>query len=105
MHVFLEESTFLVRLRSYGNASSATSVGSRRSRPLQKKMARRFTSRVGPSWAKMRTTREVRVTLGRPHSRGNAIVLPLTWKAGLTATFLFLTESWRWLPSIPNGAG
>ena len=37
--------------------------------------------RVGPSWAGRQMTRKVRVTLGPPHNRGMAIVVPLSWQA------------------------
>jgi len=37
--------------------------------------------RIGPSWAGGRVTREVAVTLGPPHVRGNARIVPLVWGA------------------------
>jgi hypothetical protein len=37
--------------------------------------------RVGPSWANMQAARQVRVTVGRPHGLGDAIVVPLSWRA------------------------
>lgn len=47
--------------------------------------------RIGPSWAAVRVTREVRVTLGPPHDWGDALVLPLAWEAsGLRALFPLL---------------
>jgi hypothetical protein len=82
VHVFLEESVDVsrpfevVRERLLGDVSWFGPFAT-----AAKEDGEALYLRVGPSWAKMRTTREVRVTLGRPHSRGNAIVLPLTWKA------------------------
>ena len=37
--------------------------------------------RIGSSWAGARLAREVQVTLGPPHNRGSAIVVPLSWRA------------------------
>jgi hypothetical protein len=37
--------------------------------------------RIGPSWASGRAGRKVRVTLGPPHDRGDALVVPLSWKS------------------------
>ena len=37
--------------------------------------------RIGPSWAAGHVTREVRVTLGLPRDRGDAIVVPFSWEA------------------------
>ncbi|MGA3215058.1 MAG: hypothetical protein ABSD97_05125 [Acidimicrobiales bacterium] len=37
--------------------------------------------RIGPSWASGRAARKVRVTLGPPHDRGDALVVPLSWKS------------------------
>ncbi|HUZ40671.1 MAG TPA: hypothetical protein VMU68_04680 [Acidimicrobiales bacterium] len=43
---------------------------------------------IGPTWAGGLVTREVEVTLGRTHERGEALVVPLVWKAtGLTGMF------------------
>ncbi|MGO9581736.1 MAG: hypothetical protein ACLP36_02915 [Acidimicrobiales bacterium] len=37
--------------------------------------------RIGPSWASGRAARKVRVTLGPPHDRGDALVIPLSWRS------------------------
>ncbi len=37
--------------------------------------------RVGPAWAGEHLARKVSVTLGAPHNRGKAIVVPLSWQA------------------------
>jgi hypothetical protein len=37
--------------------------------------------RIGPSWASGRASRTVRVTLGQPHERGDALVIPLAWRS------------------------
>jgi len=36
--------------------------------------------RIGPSWAGGRLTRDVRVTIGPPRNRANALVIPLAWE-------------------------
>jgi len=36
--------------------------------------------RVGPGWAPARVAREVLVTLGSPHDRGDALVVPIAWE-------------------------
>ena len=40
--------------------------------------------RVGTPWTGGPLARKVRVTLGPPHNRGQAIVVPLSWKATTT---------------------
>jgi hypothetical protein len=46
---------------------------------------------IGPTWAGGLVTREVEVTLGPTHERGEALVVPLVWKAtGLTGMFPML---------------
>jgi len=37
--------------------------------------------RAGPLWAGAQVSRKVRVTLGPPHDRGEAIVVPISWRA------------------------
>ena len=37
--------------------------------------------RVGPSWASGRVAHEVRATLGPPHERGDAVVVPVSWES------------------------
>lgn len=47
--------------------------------------------RIGPSWAAGQVTREVRVTLGSPRERGDALVVPFAWEAtGLRTLFPLL---------------
>jgi hypothetical protein len=50
-------------------------------------------TRVGPSWVGGRLAREVRVSLGQPHERGDALVVPILWAS---------TELSRFFP-ILNG--
>jgi hypothetical protein len=46
---------------------------------------------IGPTWAGGLVTREVEVTLGPTHERGESLVVPLVWKAtGLTGVFPML---------------
>ena len=37
--------------------------------------------RIGPTWASGRAARKARVTLGPPHDRGDALVVPLSWQS------------------------
>jgi hypothetical protein len=37
--------------------------------------------RIGPTWASGRAARNVRVNLGVPHERGEALVVPLAWRS------------------------
>ena len=37
--------------------------------------------RIGPTWARGRAARSVKVTLGIPHDRGAALVMPLAWQS------------------------
>ena len=37
--------------------------------------------RIGPTWASGRARRTVRVSLGEPHERGDALVVPLAWQS------------------------
>ena len=37
--------------------------------------------RLGPTWVSGRAARKVRVTLGVPHERGQALVVPLAWRS------------------------
>jgi len=37
--------------------------------------------RIGPTWASGRAARKVKVTLGVPHERGEALVVPLAWRS------------------------
>ncbi|HVB50333.1 MAG TPA: hypothetical protein VND89_01135 [Acidimicrobiales bacterium] len=46
---------------------------------------------IGPTWAGGLVTREVEVTLGPTHERGEALVVPLVWRAtGLAGIFPIL---------------
>jgi len=47
--------------------------------------------RIGPSWGTGQMTREVRMTLGPPRDRGDALVVPFAWEAtGLRTLFPLL---------------
>jgi hypothetical protein len=37
--------------------------------------------RIGPTWVSGRAARKVKVTLGSPHDRGEALVVPLSWRS------------------------
>ena len=57
---------------------------------------------IGPTWAGGLVTREVEVTLGPTHERGESLVVPLVWKAtGLTGVFPMLNGD---LELAPLGA-
>jgi len=59
--------------------------------------------RIGPSWTAGRLTREVRVTLGTPHERGDALVIPLAWEpSGLRALFPVLDGDIELAPIGPG---
>jgi hypothetical protein len=58
---------------------------------------------IGPTWAGGLVTREVEVTLGPTHQRGEAIVVPLVWKAtGLTGMFPMLNGDLELAPLGPE---
>jgi len=82
VHVFLEESVDVscsfeaVRGRCLGDENWFAPFAA-----AAKEDGEALYLRVGPSLANLQTTHEVRVTLGPPHSRGDAIVLSITWKA------------------------
>jgi len=44
--------------------------------------------RIGPSWVAGRVAREVRVTLGLHHDRGDALIVPLAWEPSGLPTLL-----------------
>jgi len=59
--------------------------------------------RIGPAWSAGRVSREVRVHLGPPHRRGDALVVPISWEAvGLRSLFPMLDGD---VELAPLGAG
>jgi hypothetical protein len=58
---------------------------------------------IGPTWAGGRVTREVEVILGPTRERGEACVVPITWKAtGLASLFPVLEGDLELSPLGPN---
>jgi hypothetical protein len=59
--------------------------------------------RIGPSWANGRMAREVRVSLGPPRKRGDALVVPLSWESsGLRGFFPVLDGDVELAPLDPD---
>jgi hypothetical protein len=82
MRLFLEESTdvsrpfAIVRERFVGDGSWFAPLAS-----AAEEDGEALYLRIGPSWASGRVARTVVVTLGMPHDRGSALVVPLSWKS------------------------
>jgi hypothetical protein len=82
VHIFLEESVDVsrpleaVRGRFLGDGSWFVPFAT-----IAEEGGEALYLRVGPSWANLQAARQVRVTLGPPHSRGDAMVVPLSWQA------------------------
>jgi len=59
--------------------------------------------RLGPTWASGLAARKVRVTLGAPHERGEALVVPLAWRSSeLTGLFPVLDGDLEIAPVDPE---
>lgn len=82
MRLFLEESTEIalpfeaVSARFSGEAGWLGPLAS-----AAQEEGESIVMRVGPSWAFPRAGRKVRVTLGPPHDRGGAVVVPVSWRS------------------------
>jgi hypothetical protein len=60
---------------------------------------------IGPAWVGGRLTREVEVTLGPTHERGDASVIPLNWRAtDLTGMFPMLNGDLELAPLGPESS-
>jgi len=82
MRFFLEDSADIlrsfevVRARFTGDGSWLAPLAS-----AAEEEGEALVVRIGPSWGSGRAARKVRVTLGPPHDRGQAIVVPLSWRS------------------------
>lgn len=82
MRLFLEEVTEIalcfeeVRARLSGDGSWLSPLAS-----AAQEEGESIIVRVGPSWASGLAARKVRVTLGPPHDRGSAVVVPVSWRS------------------------
>jgi hypothetical protein len=59
--------------------------------------------RIGPTWASGRAARKVVVTLGQPHERGDALIVPVSWRSSdLPGLFPVLDGDLELAPLAPE---